>query len=591
MDCTVGPAVSVLGPLTATVDGRPVDLRGPRQRAVLAALVLASPRVVTVDRLLADVWGDAAPGVGTLHYYVSQIRQALEPSRPRGEPPAVVVRQGPGYALRLPPEALDARRFARLAAAGARALADGRHEAVDLLEEALRLWRGPAYSDVADAGFLAPELARLGELRLAATEDLVDARLLVGDTTAAVAAAQEHTARHPLRERGWELLVLALSRAGRQAEALAAVGTVRRLLAEELGLDPGPGLLRVEKAVRAQEAGAAGGRGGRQGGGPPPAPARPGTAAIPVPLTALLGRDDLLRDVLADVERHRLVTLTGPGGVGKTRLALEAAARLGPATDAVLVELATLDDPALLATTLAGALGLTAGEPAALAALIGPRPVLVLLDNCEHLLAAVGGLLAALLARCPGLRVLATSRATLDLPGERVHEVPPLDPAGAAAQLFVDRARSMVPGWEPDAAERAAVTRVCAQLDGLPLAVELAAARMRVLSAGELAEAIDRSRLALLAEGQGGAPAHQRGLERTADWSYAALDQPQRRLFRRLAVFAGPFDLAAAAALAGAADGRPDDPFDAAVPLVAGLVRRSLLATVPGPGPRRFRML
>ncbi|MCO1653746.1 BTAD domain-containing putative transcriptional regulator [Pseudonocardia humida] len=588
-DPVTGPAVtapgsvsvSVLGPLTATVDGRPVDLRGPRQRAVLAALVLAGPRVVTVDRLLADVWGDAAPGVGTLHYYVSQIRHALEPSRARGEPPAVVVRQGPGYALRLPDEAVDARRFARLAAEGAQALADGRPRAVELLEAALGLWRGPAYADVADAGFLAPELTRLGELRLAAAEDLIDARLRAGDTAVAVATAREHTARHPLRERGWELLVLALSRAGRQAEALAAVATVRRLLAEELGLDPGPGLLRVEAAVRAQETAP-----------PAPAPRAPApSAAIPVPLTAMVGRDELLAEVVADLGDHRLVTLTGPGGVGKTRLALEVAARLGPATDAVLVELAVLDDPALLTTTLAAALGLSAAEPAALAGLLGGRAVLVLLDNCEHLVGAVAGLLADLLARCPGLRVLATSRATLELPGELVREVPPLDPAGAATRLFVQRARSAAPGWRPDAAELAAVARVCAQLDGLPLAVELAATRMRVLSAEELAAAIDRSRLALPSDGQGGAPAHQRGMERTADWSYSSLDEPQRRMFRRLAVFAGPFDLAAAAALAEPGTARPDDPFDDAVPLVAGLVRRSLLATVPGAGPRRFRML
>lgn len=565
--------VLVLGPLQATVDGHPVDLRGPRQRAVLAALTLASPRMTTVDQIMADVWPDGhEPGVGTLHYYVSQLRGALEPGRARTEAPTVLVRQGPGYALRLPADAVDAQRFTRLVAAGSRAMADGRPDAVEVLEQALGLWRGPAYSDVADAPFVAAELGRLDELRLAATEDLIEARLRAGPAAAVVAAAQEHTARHPLRERGWELLVLALYRAGRQAEALDAVGTVRRLLAEELGLDPGPGLVRVEAAVRAQSAAA----GGPATGAVAAAVESPGRSPIPVGLTELLGRDDLIADLTAEVAAHRLVTLTGPGGVGKTRLALEVARRCVD-IDVALVELATLADPDLLATTVAAALGAPTDD---LAALLGDRRVLVVLDNCEHLLDAVCGLVAPLLGRCPGLRVLATSRATLDLPGERVREVPPLDPDGAA-RLFVDRAGA---GWRPAAAEQDAVARICAQLDGLPLAVELAAARMRVLSADQLATALDGSRLALLTDGLGGAPVHQRGLEATAQWSYAGLPEPQARLFRRLSVFAGSFDADGATALAG-------ETLAATVPLLGGLVRHSLVATVPGAGPRRFRML
>nr|WP_275585988.1 BTAD domain-containing putative transcriptional regulator [Geodermatophilus sabuli] len=566
---------------------------GPRQRAVLAALVAAGPRMVGTEELLTDAWpAGTAPNVGTLHHYVSQLRAALEPGRASGASPEVLVRRGPGYALVVPPEAVDAVRFARLAARGADALATGRAgEAVELLSTALDLWRGPAYADVDTEG-LAPVAVRLTEQRLAATEDLLDALLRTGRAADAVGRAREHTAEHPLRERGWELLALALYRSGRQADALAALGTVRRVLAEELGLDPGPGLAAVEAAVRAHDPALDPAVEPRPDPGAAPPTAPPVGTALPVPLTDLVGRDGELASVDAALEQARLVTLTGPGGVGKTRLALAVASRwAGRGHGVVLAELDALDDATLLPATVASALGIP-GVPDArrLADVVGDRRVLLVLDNCEHLVDAVADLLTTLLARTAGVRVLATSRESLDVAGETVREIGPLDPAGHAVELFVQRVRAVLPDWAPDDPEQRAVRAVCAGLDGLPLAVELAAARMRVLSAEQLAEGL-ADRFALLGEAPRGAPRSQQGLEQTVDWSYRTLDPRERELFRRLAVFAGSFDLTAAAAVASPSAGWAATGPAPTVPLLAGLVRRSLLSVRPGPGDRRYRML
>ncbi|WP_369138668.1 BTAD domain-containing putative transcriptional regulator [Modestobacter versicolor] len=565
--------LQVLGPLAATLDGVPVDLRGPKQRAVLACLVAVSPRMVPADQLRADVWpGPGPPDVATLHYYVSQLRGALEPGRPRGQAPAVLVRRGPGYALQVPPDAVDAVRFEQLAARGCAALAAGDPAtAVGSLTGALDCWRGPAYADVAGLPALAPDVVRLEELRLATTEALLDALLRTGRHAEVVGRAEEHTARHPLRERGWELLALALYRSGRQADALGALRTVRGVLAEELGLDPGPGLVAVERTVRSQAP-------------LPPAgaPAAPVAAALPTPLTDLVGREALAREVAAALATARLLTLTGPGGVGKTRLALEVAHRRRDAEGPWFVELAALSDPTLLAATVADVLGLPGvADAARLAAVLGGRPGLLVLDNAEHLVDAVAELVGTVLPRCPGLTVLVTSREVLDVAGETTVDVPPLDPEGDAVELFTRRARAAAPGWTAAPGEVAVVRRIAADLDGLPLALELAAARLRVLSVEELAEGLV-DRFGLL-RGRRDAPDHQRGLAGTVAWSYRSLSAAEAELFRRLAVFPDGFDLAGATALAGA--GAP------AVELLSSLVRRSLVTTVPGPGPRRHRLL
>ncbi|MET0863288.1 MAG: BTAD domain-containing putative transcriptional regulator, partial [Nakamurella sp.] len=453
------PRLSVLGPISATIDGQDIELGGRRQRAVLAALVLSSPRVVDADDLLTRAWpADSPPNKATLHFYISKLRAALEPDRPRTAAAQVLIRRGPGYALILPPDAIDAVEFDRLLASGAAASAAGRWvEAVTMFTAAQALWRGRPYAEVADLPWIQPEIARLDELRLAAGEDLLDALLHAGRAAEVVGPAQQATARHPLRERGWELLATALYRTGRQAEALAALRTVRGVLADELGIDPGPGLVAVEQAVLAQAP------------IPPATPAvlnsvpaatLPSSAVPPLPLTGLVGRVNDVAGVEALLASGRLVTLTGPGGVGKTRLAMEVVRRqssqpAGPGSETVhWVELAGLVDQTLLAVTVAASLGIPGVRDAqGLAAVLSGQRLLLVLDNAEQLIDAVAELVPLLLSRSPGLRILLTSRETVDVPGELIWEVQPLDPPTDAVRLFVARATAAMPNWVPDAAE------------------------------------------------------------------------------------------------------------------------------------------
>ncbi|WP_461009244.1 AfsR/SARP family transcriptional regulator, partial [Streptomyces capparidis] len=251
--------IGVLGPVTAVVGGGAVPLGGPRQRAVLAVLVAAGGRAVTQDALIAAAWdGDGAASSATLHSYIGRLRKLLEPARGPRQPARAVTRVGGGYALGLPAGAVDADRFTALAARGGRLLRAGDPAAAaTVLHRALDLWRGPAYADLADAAFAAPERARLEALRLAARQDLYTAQLALGGHAALVGELEKHTAEHPLDERGWELLALALYRSGRQGDALGALRAARRTLARELGADPGPGLRRTEAALLAHDPSAA----------------------------------------------------------------------------------------------------------------------------------------------------------------------------------------------------------------------------------------------------------------------------------------------------------------------------------------------
>lgn len=595
----------VLGPLKADLGGRPVRLGGLRQRAVLAVLLIARGRIVSAEQIVSAVWeGSPPPSPTTLHAYVSELRRALEPDRPARAPARLLVREGPGYALRITPDQLDAERFTDLAARGRRALEAGAAaQAEELLGRALDLWQGPAYAEFTDAGFAIPEIARLEDLRAGVQDDRVAAMIELGRHATAVGLLEAQVAEHPLRERGWELLALALYRSGRQADALAALRTVRRRLADELGIEPGPALRALETAMLTQDPGLdpASRHGAVPPGRPPaaepvpppaeppaqwtpalrPEPARTG-GNLPFALSAFVGRTEELAMTGRLLAEHRLVTLTGTGGVGKTRLALEAARRRSDPDGPWLVELAGLQEETLLAAAVAAALGIPGvSTPDQLAAVLAGRELVLLLDNCEHLLRGAAELVGALLARCGGLRVLATSREPLGVAGEAVYEVPPLEPAGDAAELFRRRAAAVLPGWSPDEAEQARIVRLCAELDGIPLAIELAAAQCRVLSIDQVADAL-ADRFAVLVGGAAGGPSRHRTLEEAVAWSHQLLEPAERRLFHRLGVFAGGFDLEAAGAVAGVTP---------VLPPLSALVRKSLLTVEPGSAPRRYRML
>ncbi|MEU7746790.1 AfsR/SARP family transcriptional regulator [Nonomuraea sp. NPDC049158] len=304
----------VLGPLRAEVGGRPAGLGGPRQRAVLALLLIARGRSVSAERILSDVWeGSRPPSLTTLHGYVADLRRTLEPERAPGAPARLLVREGPGYALRAVPAAVDAERFTDLAARGRRALDGGEPRlAADLLGQALALWRGPAYADFGGAAFAVPDATRLEDLRATIREDRLAAVIASGEHAAAVGELEAVIAEQPLRERGWELLVLALYRSGRQADALATLRAVRGRLADELGIDPGRGLRDLETAVLAQDPrlAPAPAEPTRMSYPPAAAPARP-SGNLPFALSSFVGRGGDLTAIASLLDGHRLVTLTG----------------------------------------------------------------------------------------------------------------------------------------------------------------------------------------------------------------------------------------------------------------------------------------
>jgi predicted ATPase/DNA-binding SARP family transcriptional activator len=539
--------VRILGPLEVlTAAGRRVPTGSPQQRAVLALLALTPGRVVPADRIADELWREELPlsAANVVQGYVLRLRRALGPG--------AIVTRAPGYLLELPPSAVDAVRFEELAAEGRRLLDDGDAEtAAARLAEALALWRGRALADVAGVQACEREAARLEEQRVRTIEDSVEADLARGRHADVVPELEALAAEHPLRERLYAQRMLALYRAGRQAEALACYTDLRTKLAEELGVDPSPDLQRLEQAVLLQKP---------ELDWTPPVPrmASAPERSVPEPLTTFVGRTAEVEEIGELLASARLVTLTGPGGAGKSRLAVETARNRALAW---FVPLAEVADSATVAVHLARTLGVaeTTGRRAedAVAERLSPHECLLVLDNCEHVLEHAAGLAHHLLARCSRLRVLATSREPLRVAGEAVYRVRPLPvpPAGAdplgtpSVQLFVDRARA-ASGLFDAHAHADAVAAVCRRLDGIPLAIELAAARVDVLTPEEIHDRLDDA-LGLLATDARTEQAHHRTLRAALRWSYDALGERQRAVFRALAVFVGPFTLADAAAVLG----------------------------------------
>ncbi|WP_106400802.1 AfsR/SARP family transcriptional regulator [Actinocorallia populi] len=586
----------VLGPLEVrTADGTPVTIRRPTVRALLADLLVQEGRPLSADRLIDDLWGAGPPRdpAGALQVKVSQLRRALEDAEPGGR--ELLVFRPPGYALRVGPDALDAGRFAALLQR-AGSTDDPRTKAA-LLADALALWRGPAYADFADEEFTRTAITRLEEQRLTAVEDLAEARLALGEHGPLAGELGDLVVRHPLRERLRAAHMRALYRSGRQSEALESFAGLRDRLREETGLDPGPELVALYEAILHQDPALS------------PAPGRFRTN-LPAQPTELIGRAEALTEVRALLSSSRLVTLTGPGGVGKTRLALETAARLlDTVPDGVwLVELAGLDQPEAVVDAVAAVLGIRddvapapspAGPADRITRALRDRRMLLVLDNCEHVIAPAAELVHRLLAAAPELRILATSRETLGVGGEAVWAVPPLEPPYAATEtgpatlqrfsavrLFTARAAAAAPGFALTADNARAVASICRRLDGIPLALELAANRVRALGAHELAARLD-DRFRLLSAGRRDVPRRQRTLRAVIDWSWELLTVPERTVLRRLAVHADGCSLEAAEAVC-AGDGVPgEDVAD----LLARLVDRSMVVVAGDVHGSRYRLL
>jgi len=577
----------VLGPLQVTTDaGAPVVVPGVKVRLLLADLLANRDHVVSADRLIEDLWGADAPAnaAGALQVRVSQLRKALGDAESGGR--ELIESRAPGYALRT--GEIDADRFTALAGASD----------VESLTAALALWRGDAYADHADAECVRAEATRLTEQRLVVQERLAAARLERGEADLVAADLAELVTEHPLREGLRALHVRALYAAGRQAEALASYADLRERLADELGLDPGPELVALHRRLLAQDATL-----GPAPSGPSPAAAGDGSRVpagrgVPASADELIGRAEALAELRGLLPERRLVTLVGPGGVGKTRLATEVARAHA---SACLVELAPLPaaDPGVAERILA-ALGRpeTAGSPVPpddrLTAVLRARELLIVLDNCEHVVEGAAAVVGRLLREAPGVTVLATSREPLGLSGEVVWEVPPLplpdddeDPdavgRSAAVRLFVARAAARQRVFRLDARTASSVAAVCRRLDGLPLALELAATRVRSLGLAGVVERLD-DRFTLLTTSARDVPARQRTLTAVIAWSWDLLSDAEQRVLARLAVFRDGCTAEAAITVC-----------DTDVDTLAGLVERSLVvldeSSVEATGDPRYRLL
>nr|WP_232328107.1 BTAD domain-containing putative transcriptional regulator [Kibdelosporangium sp. MJ126-NF4] len=521
------------------VEGRAIELGGPKVRALLALLLTEPGRVVPAERLIDGLYGEQPPegAANALQSQVSRLRRSIG---------ANLVELHPGgYRLTIEPSDVDAVVFGELVAGAATA---GPQRAERLLAEALALWRGPAPEE------LGAHRHRLEEARLAAVEDHIEAKLSLGHQDPGggqdlVPQLRELVAEHPLRERLRAQLMRALAAAGRHAEALTAFEDARRTLAEELGADPSPQLAATHLEILNGD--------------------QPETRRVPAQVSSFVGREDELARLADLLDTKRLVTLTGPGGTGKTRLAVEAVRDRG---DVCFIELAEVVDD--LPQVVLAALGTRANRPPVtpeqrLLAALRTRPILLVFDNCEHVIDAAATLVTRLLAALPQLRILATSREPLGIAGETILPVPTLD-ITASVRLFTERATDVTGADEE-------IARICQALDGLPLAIELAAARARSLPIAQLAARLD-DRFTVLSKGNRSADARHRTLRAVVGWSWDLLDDAERALAAKLTVFSGGATLGDAEQVCE----QPDT-----MTLLAGLVDKSLVEL----SAERYRML
>jgi len=589
----------ILGPLEVWDRGRRLPLGGAKQRALLAILLTQANQVVAADRLVDLIWPDGPPETAdhSLQVYVSQLRKVLEPEHKIGTPYEVLISQPPGYLVRTTADDLDLVRFQGLVDDARQLMEEGAPDVASTkFREALGLWRGPALADFASNSFALSEISRLTEMRLCAIEDRIEADLTLGRHSELAGELEALVAKHPLRERLRGQMMLALYRSGRQAEASAAYQQTREFLVEQLGMEPGVDLQQLLKRILNQD----------------PvldvkARAIRRASKLPRFANAFVGRRREIDQLAHRLEASSMVTLTGPGGMGKTRLAVQLGTKLaGRYRDGVVfVDLAPLIDESLIIRTIGRALGLrddgVRNPMDVIVAYLNDRSLLLILDNCEHLLPTAAATAAAMLSHCQGLTILATSREALGVQGETIWEVlslptrsngvgtgGPDSDDGDAVELFRVRAetaasRSFI--WDDGAIVDA--TRICHRLDGSPLAIELAAARLRVMRLSDLLSGLDK-RFALLTTGPRTATPRHRSLEATVDWSYQLLSSSEQLLFQRLAVFSGGFTPDAAEEVCADEHLLRRD----VVPTIFGLVEKSLIrldATIRGGA--RYTML
>jgi predicted ATPase/DNA-binding SARP family transcriptional activator len=586
--------IRVLGTVDVLVDGVPRTIAGAGERELLALLALSAGRVVAVSALVDALWDEDLPANpdNALQVRVSKLRRALGVL---GLPPEVVTTRRPGYVLDVHPRDVDALRLPAQVATARSLVDEDPGRAAELYRDALSSWRGAPLAEFA-ARWAEPEAARLTELNLAAREELIDLELAAGKHEELIADLEALTAQHPLRERLYARLMLAQYRAGRQADALAAYQRARDVLDAQLGLTPSAELRSLQQAILQQRPDLQAPERVR-----PLRPVRPvppaATRHLPLRLTSFLGREQDLHRVHGLLEGHRLVTVLGPGGVGKTSLALEVArAAASRFADGIgITRLAGVADPHHVAQAVLTAVDVrdapTAAAEDQLLGHLRDRAALLVLDNCEHLADACAVLAERLLESCPHVRVLATSREPLAARGEVQCAIDPLPvPApdagtadlasSTAVQLFVDRAQSVLPDFRLGPDNSGAVAEICRHLDGIPLAIELAAARVSALPVSHLADRME-DRFALLTTGPRTAEARQRTLRATVDWSYDLLTDPERVLLRRLSVFRGAWTLEAARAVAS-----DDLAMTAVDDTLTRLVDRSLVVVDRDAGPR-----
>lgn len=561
---------SILGPLTVRDDhGETVPIGGARLRRLLVLLLLDPGRTVGTTRLIDGIWGDGAPSGASnaLQALVSRLRRTLGDGGPlHGDIT--------GYRLDVPRSRVDLCAFEDIVATGRRLRDDGDPRGAGrVLGDALALWRGDPLTELTATGAANDTAVRLAELRRSATEERLACLLEDGDHHTALPDIEALVAREPLRERPVELLMRALDACGRQADALAAYDRLRRGLAEEMGIDPSSHVQQLHLRLLRGEL------------GPAPQPREepaPPVTRLPRVLTSFIARDEEVSTAVDMLRGQRLVTMIGPGGAGKTRLAIESGAAIAERSSNLVadgvwfVDLAPIgagtDIPHAVLSTFglrersvmvmqAGATG-PADEPVCrIIESLSSQSLLLILDNCEHLVTEAAELVERLLAACPGLRILATSREPLAVDGERLLAVPSLalPPEGASAEeittypsvrLFAERVAAVSPGFTVDGNNADHVARVCRELDGMPLALELAAARVRAMPLAQLATRLS-DRFRLLTNGSRSALPRHQTLQAVVDWSWELLDEPERVLLRRFSVFSSGASLDAVERVCG----------------------------------------